>query len=71
MQGLGEESRQATPSLLLINLPHLLYFPVGQGSAASLALTAISSRGWTGVVLSSDKGATSKLMTEAEMGVEG
>lgn len=26
----------------------------------------MSSRGWRGVVLSSDRGATSKLMTEAE-----
>lgn len=58
---------RATPSALVINLPHLLYFPAGQGSAATPALRAISSRGWRGVALSSDRGAASKFMTEAEM----
>lgn len=57
---------QATPSSLVINLPHLLYFPGGQGSVTTLALKAMSSRGWRGMVLGSDRGATSKLMTEAE-----
>ena len=57
---------QATPSTLVINLPHLLDFPIGQGSAASPALRAISGGAW-GVGLRCDRGTTSKFMTEAEM----
>lgn len=59
---------QATPSALVINLPHLLNFPKGQGSAATPALRAIGGGGgWREVGLHGDRGTTSKLMTEAEM----
>ena len=39
---------QAIPSALVINLPHLLNFPIGQGSAATPASSVIGGGGWRG-----------------------